>query len=190
MWIWVFFIAIARVFLPYPRYLVLEYGIDHPGEMDFLLSIAVPDIAIVTPVEPNHLEQFGSLDNYRNHKLKLITGVKHSIVHESLRQYIDIDTLFYSLGALSDIDASNIDISIHGTKATIHYNHKDYSLNLPAIGAFQIENILPLYPIAGILGINMELISEYALHSLPESGRSNILAGIFDTTIIDGSYNG
>lgn len=190
LWVWVFFIAIARVFLPYPRYLVLEYGIDHPGEMDFLLSIAVPDIAIVTPVEPNHLEQFGSLDNYRNHKLKLITGVKHSIVHESLRQYIDIDTLFYSLGALSDIDASNIDISIHGTKATIHYNHKDYSLTLPAIGAFQIENILPLYPIAGILGINMELISEYALHSLPESGRSNILAGIFDTTIIDGSYNG
>lgn len=190
LWIWVFFIAIARVFLPYPRYLVLEYGIDHPGEMDFLLSIAVPDIAIITPVESNHLEQFGSLENYRNHKLKLIYWSKQSIVHESLRQFVDIDSLFYSLGALSDIDASDIDISIHGTKATIHYNHQDHFLTLPAIGAFQVENILPLYPISTILGINTELISEYALHSMPESGRSNILAGISGSTIIDGSYNG
>lgn len=190
LWMWVFFVAITRVFLPYPRYLVLEYGIDHPGEMDFLLSIAVPYIAIVTPVESNHLEQFGSLDNYRKNKLKILNGAKYSIAHESLRQYIDTDSLFYSLGALSDIDASNIDITIHGTKAIVHYNRENYSLILPAIGAFQIENILPLYPISNILEISAESISEYALHSIPEPGRSNILAWICNATIIDGSYNG
>lgn len=104
--------AILRLFQSHPRYLVLEYGIDHPGEMDFLLSIATPDIAILTPVESNHLEQFGSLDVYRNNKIKLITSAKHAIVHESLRQYIEVDALYYSLGALSDIDASHIEIGI------------------------------------------------------------------------------
>ena len=80
--------------------------------MDFLLSIVIPDIAILTPVESNHLEQFGTLENYRKNKLKLITQAKHSIVHESLRQYIEMEALFYSLGALSDVDASSINVGV------------------------------------------------------------------------------
>ncbi len=190
LWLFVFFVAINRLFGSYPKYLVLEYWIDHPGEMDFLISIAVPDIAILTPVESNHLEQFGTLQNYRNNKLKLVTSAKYSIVHESLRQYIDIEVLYYSLGALSDIDASHIEITISWTHAVIHFAHKDFPIILPSIWSFQIENILPLYPIASKLGIDMNLISKYATYSFPESGRSSILDGILWTTIIDGTYNG
>lgn len=190
LWLWVFFIACTRLFSSYPRYLVLEYGIDHPGEMDFLISIVKPDIAILTPVESNHLEQFGNLATYRNSKLQLILAAQHKVVHESLRQYIDIDVLYYSLGALSDIDASWIEIGIHGTRAIVHYNNKNYPILLPAIGAFQIENILPLYPVASILDINPELLSEYTLHFMPESGRSNIISWSYNSTIVDWSYNG
>lgn len=77
-----------------------------------LLSIATPDIAVLTPVEPNHLEQFGSLERYRNEKMMLIERASTRIVHESLRQYIELDALYYSLGALSDIDASHIEMNI------------------------------------------------------------------------------
>ena len=97
LWIWVFVLALYRLVLPYPKYLVLEYGIDHPGEMQFLLSIAIPDIAILTPVESNHLEQFGSLENYRSHKMMLIEHASTRIIHESLRQYVTLDALYYSL---------------------------------------------------------------------------------------------
>jgi UDP-N-acetylmuramyl pentapeptide synthase len=190
LWIFVFFIAITKLFRSYPNYLVLEYGIDHPGEMDFLLSIAIPTIAILTPVESNHLEQFGSLEVYRNNKLKLIKSAKYAIVHESLRQYLDTDVVYYSLGALSDIDASHIGISISGTSAIAHYDQRDFPLHVPAIGSFQIENILPLYPLSKILWIDMNLISEYASHSWPESGRSSLLPWIMSSTIIDGTYNG
>lgn len=190
LWIWVFIVAFFRLFSSYPRYLILEYGIDHPGEMDFLLSIAKPDIWILTPVESNHLEQFGTLELYRNNKLQLILASKHKIVHESLRQYIDIDVLYYSLWALSDIDASGVEIWIHWTKAVVHFNNKDYPVLLPAIGAFQIENILPLYPVANILWIDPVLLSEYTLRFMPEAGRSNILPWIHNSTIIDWSYNG
>ncbi len=30
LWIWVFLVALSRLVRPYPHYLVLEYGIDHP----------------------------------------------------------------------------------------------------------------------------------------------------------------
>ena len=189
-WIWVFLYGIWRIFFSYPKYLVLEYGIDHPGEMDFLLSIVSPEIAILTPVESNHIEQFGTLENYRAHKLLLIKAAKHAIVHESLRQYVDMDAIYYSLGALSDIDASDAEINIHGTTAIVHFDHKKYPITLPAIGTFQIENLLPLYRIAHILKIDPTSISRYAQESSPEPGRSTILRWIHKSTIIDWSYNG
>ena len=34
----------------YPDILILEYGVDHPGDMDYLLSIAKPKIAVVTAI--------------------------------------------------------------------------------------------------------------------------------------------
>lgn len=77
-----------RPLFPYPKYLVLEYGIDHPGEMDFLLSIAVPDIAIITEIIPNHIEQFGTLDAYRKEKLKITQSAKELIIHDSGRPFI------------------------------------------------------------------------------------------------------
>ncbi len=190
LWIWVFIVAISRLVYSYPRYLVLEYGIDHPGEMQFLLHIAIPDIAIITPVEPNHIEQFGSLEVYRSNKLMIIEDATHRIVHESLRQYIDLDTLYYSLGALSDIDAAHIEMDIWGTRAVVQYNKKQYPITLPAIGTFQIENLLPLYPIADILHIDPTHIANYAAHGSPEAGRSSILSWVHNSTIIDGSYNG
>jgi UDP-N-acetylmuramyl pentapeptide synthase len=164
---------------------------DHPGEMEFMLSIAHPDIAILTPVEPNHLEQFGTLENYRSHKIKLVTAARSAIIHESLRQYIDHDHVtFYSLGALSDIDASHLQIDTVGTRAIVHFAGQDHAIQIPAIGAFQIENILPLYSVAEKLSLDLSHIAQYIQGAKIESGRSTILSGICDSMIIDGSYNG
>ena len=106
--------------LPFPRYVVLEYGIDHPGEMDFLLSIAIPDIAIVTEIAPNHLEQFKTLEAYRSEKLKITKDAKKVIVHNSQRQFVDKEVICYGLGAISDIDISHIHIDTNGTHAQIN----------------------------------------------------------------------
>jgi UDP-N-acetylmuramoyl-tripeptide--D-alanyl-D-alanine ligase len=43
-----------------PKILVLEYGIDHPGEMRFLISIASPHISVHTQIDAVHSLQFGS----------------------------------------------------------------------------------------------------------------------------------
>jgi UDP-N-acetylmuramyl pentapeptide synthase len=42
--------------------LLLEYGIDHPGEMAFLISIAKPDYTIHTQIDSVHSLQFGNPD--------------------------------------------------------------------------------------------------------------------------------
>jgi len=44
------------------RYLVLEMGADHPGDMEYLTNIAPPHAAIITCLGPEHLEYFGTTE--------------------------------------------------------------------------------------------------------------------------------
>jgi UDP-N-acetylmuramoyl-tripeptide--D-alanyl-D-alanine ligase len=61
----------------YPKYLVLEYGIDTPGEMQFMLNIARPDIGFLTNISPGHLEQFGTLEAYGKEKFLLLQSAQY-----------------------------------------------------------------------------------------------------------------
>lgn len=190
LWWVVFFRALKRCFGSFPKYLILEYGIDHPGEMDFLRSIVLPDIAIITEVLPNHIEQFWTFERYRSEKLKFIQGVEHIIAHESHREFIESEAIFYGRWAMSDIDASHVEIVPRGTQAQIHMQGSIYPLMLPVFWEFQIDNILPVYGVASILGLSLEHIAEYAKKFQPDSGRSWMLTAVGNALIVDGSYNG
>ena len=56
----------------YSHILVLEYGVDHPGEMDIQLRIVEPDIALFTKLSPSHTEGFGTAERYFDEKKKLL----------------------------------------------------------------------------------------------------------------------
>jgi UDP-N-acetylmuramyl pentapeptide synthase len=56
-WIRMFFAAIYTIARSdYPHILVLEYGVDHAGEMDVQINIAEPDIALFTKLSPSHTQ--------------------------------------------------------------------------------------------------------------------------------------
>lgn len=57
------------------KLLVLEYGINAPGEMDRLLAIARPHMACITALTPVHLEGMGSLETIVREKTKLAACV-------------------------------------------------------------------------------------------------------------------
>ena len=76
-WFSAFFRVIFRVILrqhQYPEILVLEYGIDRPRDMDYLLSIAKPDAAVITAIGeiPVHVEFFAGSLEVAKEKAKLI----------------------------------------------------------------------------------------------------------------------
>lgn len=189
-WFWIFCIALYRCIRPYPKYLVLEYGIDHPWEMEFLLSIVHPDIAIISPVAPNHLEQFWTIECYRREKILLTKYTKNIITHESLRPFIEKEAMFYGSWWMSEIDASHFEFSLEWVAAQVHVWKNTYQMFLPSFGAYQMENILPLYGVASVLWLDLEWISRCSDLFIPEVGRSSLLKGIENSTIIDGSYNG
>lgn len=192
LWIGVFIRACITYITPYTRYLILEYGIDHPGEMEFLLSIVKPHIAILTPVAPNHLEQFGTFSRYHQAKLLLIeSAIDMAIAHESERQSITrIWVQYYGKDAQSDVCVMNVMQMIDHLSVDIHLWEDQYHIDLPVFWVYQWENILPLYLLCEFLHIDRDIICQHQGIFTPEVWRSRILKGLAGSVIIDGSYNG
>jgi UDP-N-acetylmuramoyl-tripeptide--D-alanyl-D-alanine ligase len=71
--------AVWRLLLraDYPEILILEYGIQKPGDMKYLLDIARPSIGILTAVGPTpvHVEYFSNPESVAREKAKLLENV-------------------------------------------------------------------------------------------------------------------
>ena len=55
----------------YPQVLILEMGADRPGDIQYLTSLARPNIAIITTIGQSHLEYFGSIENIAKEKISI-----------------------------------------------------------------------------------------------------------------------
>lgn len=58
-----------------PEYLVLEMAIDRPENMDYLVSIVKPNLAVLTTITMIYQENFESLDEIANEYKKLIKSL-------------------------------------------------------------------------------------------------------------------
>src|SRR5213078_773163 len=58
------------------RYSVFEMGMNHAGEIAPLTALARPHVAIVTTIEPVHLEFFGSLEAIADAKAEIFTAIE------------------------------------------------------------------------------------------------------------------
>lgn len=82
--------------------IILEYGIDRPKEMEFLLSIAKPHIGVFTAIDAVHSEQFGDPSKIAHEEVKMIKGTTevaflnaNDTYAMQLRDQIYIDTFTY-----------------------------------------------------------------------------------------------
>ncbi len=62
----------------YPKILVLEMGVDRPGDMKYLNSIVKCKVGVITSIGPVHLEFFGTINNIQKEKGGLIKNLTKS----------------------------------------------------------------------------------------------------------------
>ncbi|MBU1165094.1 hypothetical protein KKA15_06080 [Patescibacteria group bacterium] len=76
-WVIILLKALAKPFFSksIPEIIVLELAIDKPKDMDYLLTLIKPKIAVVTNISEQHLESFEGLDNIAHEYLKLAKSV-------------------------------------------------------------------------------------------------------------------
>lgn len=178
--------------------LVLELGVDQPGDMDHLLSIVQPTIGMCTAVAPVHLApgQFRSVEEIAHEKAKLIEtlpGSGTAILNADDPLVTSIKTtartIRFGIHNPADVMARQITETATGITCDVVYGAESLPLQLPIVG---IHNLYPI--LAGItvgLAVGIELrtaLTALADFRLPP-GRGNVLPGVSASSIIDGSYN-
>ncbi|MFA6369302.1 MAG: Mur ligase family protein, partial [Candidatus Shapirobacteria bacterium] len=151
--------------------LILEMGIDSaswPKNMDYLLSVVKPNIAIFLNVSPVHMLNFDSLDQIAQEKAKLVNQAKVAIINNQ-------DKLVKKYTQTKNI------INIIPTKI------KFQNFYLPNVYQISFGAAMSLAQIFNIKS-NDAIKNIQENFTLPPS-RSSILEGIKNTTIIDSSYN-
>src|SRR6478736_3393569 len=58
------------------KYAVFEIGMNHAGEITPLTKLARPHVAVITAIEPVHLEYFGTLEKIADAKAEIFAGVE------------------------------------------------------------------------------------------------------------------
>ena len=57
--------------------MVIEMGMNHLEEIDYLTKIALPDIAAITNIGTAHIGELGSRENILQAKMEIIHGMNH-----------------------------------------------------------------------------------------------------------------
>jgi|AntRauTorckE6833_2_1112554.scaffolds.fasta_scaffold00031_19 UDP-N-acetylmuramoyl-tripeptide--D-alanyl-D-alanine ligase len=214
-WLFIFLKALKLLIFKnkhYPQLLILEMGIDRPGDMDYLISIAPPDIAIVTGVSSSHLEFFKNLENIKEEKAKLIKALKKeksAIINydneysREMRELSKAVTISYGLDENADLHAddlrynferyNNESISldkIKGINFKLNWQGSTVPAKIPGATSFSaVYGALAAVSCAISLKLNLVQALEGLNNFKMPRARMNVIAGVKNTYVIDDTYN-
>lgn len=185
----------------YPEHMIVEYGVDHPGEMDIQLKVAIPDIAVVTKIAPVHTQEFINIKNIATEKSKIVKNLNKKSI--SILNFDDINVRNMAKSTKSKviffgkqtkkvhIGFSDIKETVSGIEFVVHdnmHNSKE-RLNVKLLGSYNAYIILPAIAIGIELGISLKEAVEILRKYKPPKGRMRMLEGVNRSIIVDGSYN-
>lgn len=190
----------------YPKVLVLETGIDRPGDMSRMMSWLTPDIAVLTrlPSVPVHVEFFASPEEVIQEKMKLVEALRpdgvvvynhdDTIIQKQLPNILQ-KTVGYSRYLKSDFNGSsdqiiyNDDLPVGVEFTAEHHDEKETVRVTGTVGTQQMYAGLAALAVADVLEISLAEAAEGLATLQPPNGRLRIIPGIKSTILIDDTYN-
>jgi UDP-N-acetylmuramoyl-tripeptide--D-alanyl-D-alanine ligase len=179
--------------------LVLEMGMNVPGEIGRLARIAAPVIGVVTNVGPVHLEGVGSVAAVINEKGTLPASLPPDgvAVFEGDTDYSGrlaartrARRLTFGLDGASDVRAEGIeDLGEQGTRATFVLPSGSFRARLPIPGVHNLRNALAAAAVGEALGIPTDRIGRGIESVAPMSMRMEITRDAAGFTVLNDSYN-
>lgn len=182
------------------RFLVLEMGVEFPGEMDFYLWLAKPDIGVITNIYPTHLHFFGDADGVFREKSKLIRRLSEgsvAILNNSdkflvkLKDSLKARTVWFGTGG--EVISSQEQLQNDGRMKFLLIFDKDPKksiwVEIPVVGSQFVDNALAAAAVAKNLGFSLENIKKgLETYEIPEH-RMNIIKFKNGALLLDDSYN-
>jgi len=190
----------------YPEVLVLELGVDRPGDMKTLTGFIKPDIVVLTrlPDMPSHVEFFNSPEDVREEKLQLVRALKPDGVFiynnddERIRQHTEevrqpsfgysrySPTHFHAVGDKVMYDGG----FASGVEFTVKHLDEEVKVRLQGVlGVQHAYNVVAAMAVGYQFGVTLAEAAAAFKDFSPVPGRMRLIAGRNKTLLIDDTYN-
>lgn len=177
---------------------VLEMGMNHFGEISYLVHLAPPDVAVITNIGDAHIENLGSREGILQAKREIF----ETMTSEGLAVLNGDDPLLRPLaGQLlprtvlcgEDHQPPYEALSVHslgarGVECTIKTPQATFPVTIPAPGAHMIYPALMACAIGERFGLTPQQLRQGIEAFVPTKMRMNVLHQ-GDITILDDGYN-
>ncbi len=124
--------------------LVLEMGMDHPGDIDFLSQLAQPELALITLIGEAHLEFMGIRENIAKGKMGITAGLHGELIAPAdpiINAFIPENQKISRFG-LPGEDLFITKLIEHKERLTFETNFLDESITIPVPGKYNATNAM------------------------------------------------
>ena len=180
------------------RYAVIEMGMNHFGEIDYLTRIALPQVALINNASGAHLEGLGSVEGVARAKGEIFEGLQ-SCGTAIINADDDFAPLWRQLaGAHSLIEfglnsASDVNGTWRPQESGLLLNAKtpkgDFSAVMQVPGEHNARNALAATAVAIALNLSLENIVFGLERFTGVAGRMQRKQGRNNAVVIDDTYN-
>jgi UDP-N-acetylmuramoyl-tripeptide--D-alanyl-D-alanine ligase len=187
------------------KFAVFEIGMNHAGEITPLTKLVRPHVAIVTTIEPVHLEYFGSLEKIADAKAEIFIGVERdgaAVLNRDNAQYARLAAAariagianIVSFGEHVNADARLLRYSLHPDCSTVEARilGTDVTYKLGAPGRHLVSNSLAVLAAVSLAGGDLALAAVALAQLKPATGRgarAMLATPGGSAVLIDESYN-
>ena len=187
------------------KYAVFEIGMNHAGEITPLTKLVRPHVAIVTTVEPVHLEYFGSIEKIADAKAEIFSGLEPdgvAVLNRDNGQYQRLAAAakkagvarIVSFGEDENADAFLVRYALQPEGSTVEavILGEPITYKLGAPGRHLVQNSLAVLAAATLAGADLALAALALVNLKPAVGRGarvtlKVPGG--SALLIDESYN-
>jgi UDP-N-acetylmuramoyl-tripeptide--D-alanyl-D-alanine ligase len=180
------------------RYAVIEMGMNHPGEIDYLSRLTAPTVALITNAAEAHLAGVGSLDGIARAKGEIFAGLAPDGV-----AVLNADDPYYQLwrelaaphraitfGLDRPADFSaRYRLDERGCAIHLNTSHGEAQMRITHIGKHNVLNALAATAAALNAGASLRNVADGLQKLGAVAGRLEGKRGISGARIIDDTYN-
>ena len=179
---------------------VIEMGMNHFGEIDYLASIAKPDIAVITNIGMSHIANLGSqegifrakmeITNYFDENNTLIVNGDDKFLSTLTKENLKYKLVTYGV-TNPECDVTAHDIISHGldgVECNIRVDGKEYHVYIDIPGVHNVYNALAAVTVARELGIAPET-AIYGIEHVELTGGRLEIVDVNGMKVIKDYYN-
>ena len=187
------------------KFLVVEVGAYKKGEIKGITEVLRPDVTVITGIEPQHVELFGSLGNLKKAKFELVEALREggsaffnlsNPEAETLRKWSernrsDVKNFTYGVNGAKNFDVTSqiVNAGSKGVTFRLIVGKEERLLKTNVPSKRLVENVTGAIAVARKFGISWSNITKTCQQlELPE-GTLNIFKTVSGWTVIDDSYN-